>query len=173
MDVSPDTHASTERYAFSFPRCASGVVEVAYLKHALAGPGLNEVVTTLRVVADIQSIFTHSSAPQGVAFRGCAPQVQLADWLFQQIDAQPDAQAHAQKHEYSVPDSADSIARIYYMSISGKQALNEVVTAIRSDVDLSRIFFCTESAVVALRATPDVVAAADRIIKERDPAAVP
>jgi hypothetical protein len=168
MDVSPDSHASGGRFDLATPGRPSEVVEVAYLTHPLAGPGLNEIVTTLRTVADMQKIFTHSSAPQGMAFRNDAAHVQFADWLFHQLDALPDARARAQKHEYVIADSPDPIARLYYLNTSGRQAGNEIATAIRSETQVRRIFFCNESNTLTIRAAPDAIAIAERIINEHD-----
>jgi hypothetical protein len=168
MDVSPTHPAGTAQYEIPTGRCGNGLAETAFLKYPRSQSGLNEMVTTIRTVADVQMIFTHSSAPQGIAFRGCTSNVNLADWLFHQIDAQPDAQARAQKHEYVIPDSPDSVARVYYLNTRETQALNQLVNSIRSEAQLTRIFDCLETGTLALRAAPDLMSVADRIIRERD-----
>ena len=73
-----ETPREQDRHDFSIEGCSDGV-EVALLATPQSQAGLNQIVTILRTIADVQHIFTHSGAPQGVAFRGCAPQVQLAD----------------------------------------------------------------------------------------------
>ena len=168
LDVPSDKPESGGRFDLSTPGRGSEIVEVVYLAHPLQGAGLNEIVTTIRTVADVQKIFTHSSTPQGIVFRSDASHVQLADWLFHQIDAQPDAQARAQKHEYLIPDSTDPVARIYYLNASGNPALYGMISAIRSEAEVRRIFFCNEPRTLAIRATPDKIAVAERIIKEQD-----
>jgi hypothetical protein len=168
MDVSPAHLPSTAQYEIPTGRCGNGLAEVAFLKYPRSQSGLYEIVTTIRTVADVQMIFTHTSAPQGITFRGCTSNVQLAGWLFHQIDAQPDEQARVQTHEYVIPDSLESVARVYYLNTRGTLALNQLVTAIRTEVPLTRIFDCLETGTLALRAAPDLVNVADRIIKERD-----
>jgi hypothetical protein len=168
LDVSPANRSGTAQYEIPTGRCSSGLAEVAFLKYPRSQSGLNEMVTTIRTVADVQMIFTHSGAPQGITFRGCTSNVQLADWLFHQIDAQPDAQTRSQTHEYVIPDSPESVARVYYLNTRGPAALNQLVTAIRTEVPLTKIFDCLETGTLALRAAPDLVNVADRIIKERD-----
>lgn len=84
MDVPANSHPSTAQYKWPIDSCAEGVVEVAFLSAVVPQPELNRIATTVRAHADIRYIFTHSSAPQAIAFKGCLPQVQLADQLIQQ-----------------------------------------------------------------------------------------
>jgi len=166
LDVAPDAHVAVERIDFRLSRCATGIVEVAFLSHPVSQMGLNEIVTTLRAVGDIQRVFTHSGPPQAIVFASCDPQAHLADWLFQQIDQVPAAQLRAEKHEYLMPNSDAPVARVYYLNqdVQSSQAL---VTTIRSVAKVPRIFYCGDSRTLSLRATPDLVAIADRIIQER------
>jgi hypothetical protein len=167
LDVAPDAHAATEHVDFPLFRCATGLVEVAFLSHPVSQMGLNELVTTLRSVGDIQKIFTHSSQPQAVVFASCDPQAHLADWLFQQIDVRPDAQMRAEKHEYVMPNSDAPVARVYYLN-PGSQSPRDLIQTIRSVAKVQRIFFCDDSQTLSLRATPDLVAIADRLVQERN-----
>jgi hypothetical protein len=84
MDVPAGSHPNTAQYKWPNGSCAEGVVEVAFLPTVVPERELYQIVTTVRSQADIRYIFTHSSAPQAIAFRGCLPQVQLADRLIQQ-----------------------------------------------------------------------------------------
>jgi hypothetical protein len=87
LDVTPDSHTSGERYGFAGPGGPGEVVEVAFLKQSRTPSGLNEAVTVIRTATGIHSIFTRSN-PQGIVFRGSTEQVQSAEKLLQQIDAQ-------------------------------------------------------------------------------------
>jgi hypothetical protein len=145
------------------------IVKVVYLIHPTTQPAyLNEMVTVLRTIADLRSIFTRSE-PQGIAFRGTVAQVQLGDWLFQQLDVLPNAQMSAQTHEYTIPEAQDSVTRVYYLNNGGTNSrMNEIIRAVRSEADIRRIFTYIAARALAIRGNPDAVAAADRIIKQQD-----
>jgi hypothetical protein len=84
------THAKAgaERYASAGPGGPQEIVEVAFLARQGTESDLNQAVTTLRKEAGIRYIFMRSSTPQGMAFRGSAEQVQSAEHLLAQINAQ-------------------------------------------------------------------------------------
>ena len=170
MDVSADDKDRwQEPRVYTIPGNPQEIVKVVYLIHPTKQPAnLNEMVTVLRTIADLRSIFTRSE-PQGIAFRGTVAQVQLGDWLFQQLDVQPDAQMSAQTHEYTTPETEDSITRVYYLNNGGMNShMNEVIRAVRSEANIRRVFTYIAARALAIRGNADAVAAADRIIKQQD-----
>lgn len=84
VDQPPDSHPTMQRYPFAQKECSDGLVEVAFLPEPLPNAGLNQIVTRMRSGADLRYIFSHSLAPQAIAFRGCPAQVETADRLFAQ-----------------------------------------------------------------------------------------
>jgi hypothetical protein len=173
LDRAPDDQTRWQPHQFNVPGAPGQVVRVMYRVGGGPLSNLNEMVTTLRAICDVQKIFTRS-VPQGIAFRGTTAQTQMADWLFQQLDVQPDNQMRAQAHEYLVPDAPDSVARVYYLQSHDTQAaMNELATAIRTLTNVRRIFVCMGPKALAVRGNPDTIALADRLIKEKDSPAAP
>jgi hypothetical protein len=74
--------------------------------------------------------------------RGTFAQVALAEWLFTNLDKSRNEQAQQNrpgvKHEYRVPDGADDIVRIFYLSNPEKVGdFQEVATAVQATADIS------------------------------------
>lgn len=166
LDVAADDQNRWQPHQYSLPGTPDQEVKVVYLIHQGQPANLNEMVSTIRTVCDIQAIFTRSQ-PQGIAFRSTVAQAQLADWLFQQLDAEPDNQMRAQSHEYVLPGTADGVTRVYYLNTAD---LRDIIVALRSELseEHPRMFTCTQHKAVAVRGTPDMMAVADRVIKQHD-----
>jgi hypothetical protein len=166
VDLAPDDATRWQPHQYAMPD--GTVMRVMYLIHQTQPAGLNEMVSVLRTVGDIKAIFTRS-LPQGIAFRATPAQAQMADWLFQQLDVQPDEQMRAQTHDYRLKGDPDEIARVFYLRSSDTNAqVNELIRAIRAEVTAPRMFTYKAAAALAVRGTSDVIDAADRIIKDQD-----
>ena len=168
MDVSPTSHNAMARHDFPMPTCGDAQAEVRFLTNAGSQIGLNELVTILRTVGDIQAIFTHSSDPRGIAFRSCPSTLQLGEWLIQQTDVAPGSRNNSEKYEYQAPNSVDPVVRVYYLKGDNVAMCNSLVTAIRTATKVSRIFYSLTTGELALRGTPDQIAAADQLIQQYD-----
>lgn len=173
LDIAPDDQTRWQPHEYGVPGTGGQMVKIVYLVHPVQQSNLNEMVTTIRTVADIERIFTRSQ-PQGIAFYTTTERARLADWLVQQLDVEPDNQMRAEKHAYPVGFAGGETVRVYYLNrTDGPAALRNMVQAIRAEVQSPRMFVCTAPRAVAIRGTPDVIAAADRAIKEYDRPAPP
>jgi len=161
LDIVPDDPHRFDVHEYLNPEKPNELAKVMFLHYPAPQRAFNELVTTVRAVADVQKIFTHSGGPQGIAFAGDTAHVRTAEWLLQQLDVQPDAELRAAKHSFSVPFSAGETARIYFLPAAAD--LVPMATAIRSEIETRHIFTFSQSAAVALRGTPDVIAVADKV----------
>jgi len=147
------------------PAGSDDVVRVFYLTHASTPQELQEIVTTVRSVADIPRVFIYN-ALNAVAVRGTGQQVSLAAWLVDQLN-QPANVAAPAPHEYKLP--GDDVARVFELTYpQTRQQLQEIVTLIRSIGDIQRLFLCNERRAVALRGTVEQVALAAWLVSELD-----
>ena len=168
LDIAPDDQARWQPHQIPAADLPGEIVNVMYLIHPVSNAGLVNIVTSLRAVVDVQRIFTHSS-PQGIAVRGTPAKVQFAEWLFQQLDVQPDDQMRAQKHEYRLHGDNQSVSRVYYLkSDTTPGQMNELATAVRTEASVQRILASPQIAAISLRGTPDAVDAADKIISAKE-----
>jgi len=69
------------------------VVRVFYLAHTETGPGMQELVNTIRTVADIPRLFPYSGASKAVVLRASASQDAMAEWLLNDLDTPAGATA--------------------------------------------------------------------------------
>jgi len=72
-------------HEYRVPRSSDDVVQVFYLTHTQTAQDLQEIVTAIRVIADIQRIF-QCNVPRTLALRGTAAQTALAQWLVDELD---------------------------------------------------------------------------------------
>ena len=167
MDVAADAHPVNAQYKWTLPACSGGSVEVAFMPRQMSQMNLNSIVTTVRAIADVQRIFTRTGTPQAIAFRGCQDEVQLADWIIQQVEIQTNPQMKGQKKEYMVAGSTDPVTRVYYLGNSSSQQLNQLARTLRTQARIQHLFVVADASAVALRATPDMMDVADKIIEQQ------
>lgn len=166
LDIKADDPNRFNVHEYPSPLKGGEVLKVMFLRYPAPQAGLNELVTTVRVVADVQKIFTHSGEPRGIAFYSDIPHARTAEWLIQQLDVQPDASTRAAAHDLEVPFAAGEIARVFFLDPGDThQKMNEMVTQIRNATGSPRMFVCSGKAALALRGTPEVIAAAERVLK--------
>jgi hypothetical protein len=161
-------------HEYRVPGSSDDVVRVFYLTHTDTAQGLQEIVTVLRTVAEIQRIFS-CNAPRSVALRGTAEQMAVAEWLFNALDKAASGQSLARlgqdsgMYEYRVTGNSDDVLRVFYLTHTDTvQGLQEIVTTIRTIADIQRIFVCNASRALTLRGTVDQVARSARLIEELD-----
>lgn len=84
---------------------------------------------------------------------GTAGQVALAAWLVRQMDL-PANGPFSGVHEYTSAADSDDIVRVFYLThASTTQALQQIVTVIRSEVNVPRMFIYNARSAVAIRGT--------------------
>jgi hypothetical protein len=167
----PAGGSNSGAHEYQVPGSSDDVVRVFYLTQTDTGQGLQEIIITIRTIADIQRIFP-CTAPRALALRGTAGQVALAEWLVNALDKPSGGAQQSQSsgtHEYRAPGSSDDVVRVFYLTHTDTvQGLQEIVTTIRTIADIQRIFVCNASRALALRGTAGQVARAERLIVELD-----
>ena len=147
------------------PAGSDDVVRVFYVNHAARPQELQEIVTAVRSVADIQRVFVYNPLRAAVV-RGTGQQISLAAWLVDQLN-QPANAAAPSPHEYKLP--GDDVARVFELSHpQTPQQLQEIVTLIRSIGDIQRLFIYIDRRAVIVRARAERVALAAWLVSELD-----
>ena len=161
-------------HEYRVPGSSDDAVQVFYLAHTQTAQELQEIVTAIRVIADIQRIFP-CNVPRTLALRGTAAQAALAQWLVGELDkptggAPLDQQGgNSVAHEYRVPGNGDDVVRVFYLAhTETPQGLQEIATAIRTVTDLQRVFTYNATKALTLRGTADRIALAAKLISETD-----
>jgi hypothetical protein len=164
LDVSANGR-SAGVHEYRPPASADDVVRVFYVTHAASPQDLQEIVTAVRSVAEVQRLFVYN-ALQAVAARGTAQQISLAAWTIEQLD-RPVKAAAPEPHDYVLP--GNDVARVFDLTCpETPQQLQEIVTLIRSVGDIQRLFVNNARRAVVLRATAERVALAAWLVSELD-----
>src|SRR5687768_2969757 len=127
------------------------VVRVFYLSHAATLQQAQEVATIIRSVADVPRVFLYRGHG-GIAVRGPAPKVAMAEWLVSVLDRPMNLQAA--RHEYRVPPSGNDVIRVFHTTpLMSPRDFQELATQIRSIADIRWVFtyFTTKALPFAVR----------------------
>ena len=137
---------------------------VYYVKQATIPLGIQEIITTVRTIADVQHIYVYN-APGAIVLRGAASEVAMAEWIIQEMDTQAGNPAPG-PHEYRNPGAADDSVRVFYLSqTQTPRGLQDVITAIRTTGQIMRVYGCIGPRAIAVRDTANRVAVAQRLIE--------
>jgi hypothetical protein len=150
---------------FAAPGTAGDVIRV-YFTHAATPQSLQEIVTTIRSVADVQRMFIYNRLRAAV-LRDNVARIGLADWLMQKLD-QPGQTAAPQEYTVAGPRGPE-VARVFYLvHPQGPRDMQEIATTLRSIADIPRIFMYIAPKALAVRAPADRVALAQWLVTELD-----
>ena len=120
----------------------------------------------IRSIAEIQRAVS-VNAPRAIVVRGAADQVALAQWLLDALAKPPATEAPSLK-----PPMAGMVllaSRMIYLNhIATPQGIQDVATLVRTQSKVQRVFAYAWSRAIALRATPEQLSEAERLIRQAD-----
>src|ERR1017187_2937270 len=116
---------------------------------------MQELLTVLRTVGDIQKIFSYSNS-HALVLRGGDTDLQRAEWIIQQLDQAGEQPSGARI--FAAP-AGDDVTRIFSLRGVTAQWLQTAVTGIRSDLNIRKIFATPVPADIVARGTEDQIAA--------------
>jgi len=132
---------------------------------------VQELLTVIRTVGDIQKIFYYMDHADLVV-RGPAAELGLAEFLTSSLDQTPDPQRTAMtmspEYQYNWGRGTDTV-RVYYLAHSAQpQQTQEILTNLRTVLQVQRVFNFTAMEALVLRGSPETVAAAEWMIRSLD-----
>jgi hypothetical protein len=155
-------------FVFAVTACAAwgqDVARVFHFHHVDKTQDLSEVATMIRTIADVRQL-TVDPAQKSMTLSAPAGQIQIAEWLFNELDrtAMP---AFASK-EFHVSGDED-VVRIFFAPNAGTiQSFQEIATSVRTVAEIRRLFTYNSARAMAVRGTADQIAAAEFLIRELD-----
>ncbi|MBI3681762.1 MAG: hypothetical protein HY235_15380 [Acidobacteria bacterium] len=143
---------------------------VFHFTHTETAQDLQEIATVIRAITDIRQA-SLDTAQKALALRGTASQIALAEWLFFELDWDPQALAqqsqNSARHEYRL--SGDDVVRVFYLTHTATvQDLQEVATLVRAMTEVRRLFTYNAPRAVVLRGTASQIALAEWLFFELD-----
>jgi hypothetical protein len=117
---------------------------------------MQELLTVLRTVGDIQKVFSYTSIHALVLRQGDLD-LQRAEWLIQQLDLPA---GHPAGTGMFTASTGDDVTRIFLVPNANSQWIQGALNSMRSELNIQRTFSTTSPANVIVRGTADQVAAA-------------
>ena len=132
---------------------------------------VQEMITVIRTVGDIQRIFVYSDHSDLVV-RGTASELDLVTFMIGSLDQTPNPQRAAMtmtpEYHYVSGRSTDTV-RVYYLAhCSEPRQIQEMLTNLRTVLDVQKIFNFTPLQALVLRGSPETVAASEWMIRSLD-----
>lgn len=146
------------------------VARVFELTYPRTPQQLQEIVTLIRSIGDIQRLFVYNDR-RAVVLRATAERVALAAWLVSELDKPVDGQAAAQgsatPHEYRLSDDSANLVRVFYLpSSQSAEDRQKVVAQVRANTGIRRLFVYNALGALAVRGTVGQVATAEKALEE-------
>src|SRR5262249_4871799 len=123
-------------------------VRMFYLTHIDNAQNLQEVATLVRAIGDIRRLFIYNTQ-KAVALRAPAPQIALAQWLFDQFNS---LERQNSPLEYKLADGPENLVRVFYLTHADTpQRLQEIAVQVRTTTSVRRLFTYNAPKAMALR----------------------
>ena len=147
-------------------RTSSGeIARVFNLTNPRTPQEVQEIVTTIRSIADIQRVFIYNKR-KAISMRTTPDRLALAEWLVGQLD-RPAPPAAAAPGEYTFANDAASQVRVFYLPHNpNPQEMMRVATQVRTTAPIQRLFVYSPLAALAVRGTVGQVANAEKVLQE-------
>jgi hypothetical protein len=139
------------------------VARVFELAHVHNARQLQEMVTLIRSIGDIQRLFVYS-ARRAITLRSTPEQVDLAAWLVSELDKPAATQDRTARHEHRFPSGPDNVVRVFYLAPSGDY--QKTAAQVRRNAGIPRLFVYSALGALAARGTAGQIATAERALEE-------
>jgi len=150
-----------------FPVLGFGQADkVFYFTQPATPADMTAVTAAIRTVVDLQDIVPDPEH-RSLQAHGPVEKLVAADWLFQQLDQPGGAAGSGAPAEYKMfGDRGEGIAVIPLSPAATGADITAAVTAIRTVVDLQRLFPFEAHKAIVCRGTPEKIAAAEWMVNQ-------
>jgi hypothetical protein len=164
----PADAAAPSPHEYKLP--GDDVARVFELTYPETPQQLQEIVTLIRSIADIQRLFIYNQR-RAVVLRATAERLSLAAWLVSELDKPLNGQAAAgdtaASHEFRLSNDAQNLVRVFYLGSSqSPQDLSKVSAQVRANTGIRRLFVYNALGALAVRGSEGQVATAEKAIEE-------
>jgi hypothetical protein len=162
----PATTAPPLRYLVAGK--SDDVIRVFHLTHvSTASPQqIQEVLSTIRVVGDIQKVF-NDTALEDLVVRGSANEIAFAEYLIGSLDVERGSVTTSQEFDLQAPYRNWRVARVFYLKkMTTAQQMREILTVLRTVFGVQKVFTTTAQNAVVVRCDTDTMALVEKEIAE-------
>ncbi len=148
------------------------IARVVFVANALKPQDMQEVLTVLRTVADVQKVFSVSSN-HAMVMRAPEWQILFAQWIIDQLNVPAGQKPDTTPREFTVggPDfrGMGHGARVNFLaSVTKPQQQQELLTVLRTVGDIQKVFSYTSSHALVMRAGDIDLQRAEWLIQQLD-----
>ena len=138
------------------------------LAHTQNTTGLQEIITTLRSIPEIQKIY-NVTAPNLLCFRDTPEGASAAEWLISELDR---IGPNTGLNEMQMPGGKDDVMHVFYPThIGNTREMQALVTTLRKQAMIRRVYTNTMPPALIVRGTADQIHLAAQLIAQKDVAA--
>jgi len=173
LDVAPGSVTTAPEFQDQPVGAPSQVTRVFYLTTTKAPQQIQEILTVLRTVVDVQKIF-NSTANNALAIRASAGDMATAAWIIQSLDILPAAKPapSAGPREFIMPVPPNGIGnsvRVFYLAhINTPKGIQETLTMLRTKLSIQKVFNYSTLPALVVRGTADQITKAEQMINAQD-----
>jgi hypothetical protein len=152
------------------------VARVYYLTNATTPLGIQEILSGLRAVGDIQQVYNCDEA-RLIAFRGTAAEVDLGEWIMRKLDLPDGGAAFARQKENpdadmlklpGTPAGHEDLVRVFYLEPTLTQKeIYQVLAKIQTATNTRSTFQKSSPPAIVFRGTSVQLAQAQQIVDSR------
>ena len=149
-----------------FPRNPQKRIHLYVTQKATSPAALQEMVNSLRTIADVTRVFPFNQTHAIVA-RGNDQVIAICDWLISSLDKAPPGQGEASEHiQILSPYPTEGEERVLYLpAASAEKDVMQLVSRIRTDAGVQRVFPSFTAMAISLRGNASQVAKAEEIVR--------
>ena len=166
LDVAEAPNQGPQEYRVSGD--SDDLMVVYGLVHTKTLPVVQEIVTALRLVADIRKIYT-VVAPGIITLRGNASQIALAEFLLSELDQAVQPRQNATVHEFKRAGGTDVTTVVCGLAhTDDSRSIQEITTNLRAVLDITKVFPVFAPKLLAVSGSASQVQMAEWLIPELD-----
>lgn len=163
--LDPAAGPSLARREYRMEGGDNDLIEVMFMDRNVTMQQLQEVATLIRSTGEIRRLFTYNS-PRAIVLRGSADQLNLAAWLFNDLNSTPEERAKL-SHQYQMAAGPENVVRVFYTSQTGTvQQFQTLATKVRTATGIRRMFTYNTPRAIAARGTAEQIAQAERMLAQ-------
>ncbi len=168
LDVLPGSVNAPQKYFYAGD--SNNVVEVVALKNAAITINLQEMLTSLRTVADIQRIY-QSTAPRMLIWRADANHAALAEFLVGQLDVPASPRSTPTIQTTHIDDPKFDSVLVYGLAhTTNGQELQTILTNLRTVLQIQKIYQQSGAMLLAVRGDATQIQMAEWLLPKLDTA---
>jgi hypothetical protein len=170
MDQPAPANQATQQYLPA--GTVNDVVRILYLSHPPTQQNFQDIVNSLRTIAQMTKVFPYLSQ-SAIVMRGTNSEVAMAEWLFHQLDVAAGVQPaqNPATHLYASPDTANDQVQVLFLAHPwSAQIVQQITNTLRVIPQLTKVFPCNATGEVSVRGPSATVALATWLFSQLDQA---